>query len=489
MNQVVCEECGNYFSSKSYLLKHKKDVHRPRKFHCSVCGFACPTNYKLQLHSTKHSDARNFVCDCTKAFKTKRDLVQHFKTHNKGPFNCSHCDQIFQTRTDFESHSKEFKLISKKVPKIPQCKICNKIFSDSSALRRHEKSIHENSTQKFYCECGKVYSQKSDLTRHQVRKHNGSSKVYNCSLCMKSFNLKSDLISHLNNHNVNLDEKKFFCLKCGMIFPGRSLLEEHFLSDHPEEFIEDPNIPELSPNCNICLKNFSDATALNRHRQMVHFKAGVCYCDYCMRSFSRKSTLKNHFKSCSMKSKGNKQNSLLKYSNEAENVLSPAGFTNLNNKVKSLNCDLSNDILREAKNDMQSENILSTSELILKSTEQKSLKQIPNLQKIFTYDNKKADISCQNGSFFDQLVNEIDNIDNILCETPTIADLPIVRIENLSQSAFDNIFQRCDENLETEVKIIDLLNYFKAEDLIIPDSVSNGNYIFKINFNERQLTY
>jgi hypothetical protein len=274
----------------------------------------------------------------------------------------------------------------------------------------------------------------------------------------------------MKNHNVNLEQNKFVCSKCEVNFPGRLLLEEHYLNDHSEEFIEDANKIEFSLNCNVCQKYFSDSSALNRHRQMVHFKAGICYCDYCMKPFSRKSTLKIHFKSCLMKR--NKQFSM-SCEDVKEPTVDPSRENSLNNLSiysKHQSCYNSKDILL-GPNDQ----IFTTSQKNI--IERDKTENVTNIQKIFNYDN--IDMSCQNIYFFDKLVDELDSIDDIFCESPIIADLPIVRIENLSQASFDNIFQRIDGNIdaEAEVKIVDLLNYFKNDDSRTPNTVFDGKFI------------
>lgn len=301
MSEFVCDVCGHETKSKSNLTKHKSVVHDgERKFECLVCNKFFATKFKLNLHNAVHSDSRPYLCFCSKAFKTRDDLMKHSRIHNKGPFNCFHCPVIFHDKKLFDTHLKSIdsneNLISNKNL---LCNYCNKSFSDSYCLKRHIKTIHEKSAAQFVCGCGKVYTQSSDLKRHQARHHADRNANFQCGICPKIFKYEGDLKDHLKNlHLKNFIEEKFKCLKCDSYFYGRSNLEQHFVENHPEAFVEDLNEEIQSKNfkCDICLKKFSRYSNLNQHRK-VHFKTTLI-CDFCSKEFSWKQSLRTHFQTC-----------------------------------------------------------------------------------------------------------------------------------------------------------------------------------------------
>lgn len=91
------------------------------------------------------------------------------------------------------------------------------------------------------------------------RKHpNSLEKKYVCDRCLKSFNVRSHLESHMVTHT---GEKKYTCNHCGNKFTQSSSLRNHVIALHTRNF---PHV------CNICRKGFLLPSQLKKHKGLVH---------------------------------------------------------------------------------------------------------------------------------------------------------------------------------------------------------------------------
>lgn len=140
----VCEYCGNTYSQKSYLVAHKRVIHRiqktaPKQHRCELCSKSFASEYSLRNHASLHS--QRFLCaQCGKEFATNHALKLHTRMHTgERPY---------------------------------QCKLCAKAFARSAALRVHE--LTHTGERPYVCDlCGQSFTQRSSMMVHR-RKHPGS---------------------------------------------------------------------------------------------------------------------------------------------------------------------------------------------------------------------------------------------------------------------------------------------------------------------------
>lgn len=105
--------------------------------------------------------------------------------------------------------------------KSPYCEICDKHFSQSSALKRH--MIVHSFERPFCCnDCDKSFKTKAALKRHSII-HTGECP-FECSTCKRKFNQISNLRKHLVIHNNNCP---FYCNICGKGFNQLSNMKKH----------------------------------------------------------------------------------------------------------------------------------------------------------------------------------------------------------------------------------------------------------------------
>lgn len=140
----VCEYCGNAYSQKSYLVAHKRVIHRirktaPKQHRCELCSKSFASEYSLRNHASLHS--QRFLCaQCGKEFATNHALKLHTRMHTgERPY---------------------------------QCKLCAKAFARSAALRVHK--LTHTGERPYVCDlCGQSFTQRSSMMVHR-RKHPGS---------------------------------------------------------------------------------------------------------------------------------------------------------------------------------------------------------------------------------------------------------------------------------------------------------------------------
>ncbi|XP_037676437.1 zinc finger and SCAN domain-containing protein 5B-like [Choloepus didactylus] len=102
-----------------------------------------------------------------------------------------------------------------------QCAVCKKGFQYKSQFNIHQRT--HTGERPFKCNsCGRGFMQPSDLRVHQ-RIHTGE-KPYRCELCHKEFTHESTLHGHKRIHTK---EKPYECKDCGKCFSHRGNLNVH----------------------------------------------------------------------------------------------------------------------------------------------------------------------------------------------------------------------------------------------------------------------
>lgn len=99
--------------------------------------------FNFKYHMAHHSDERPFQCDfpgCSNAYKTKADLRQHQKSHEKqlgATFSCAQCSLTFDSSTKLNVHNRQFHI--SKSRRRTKCDMCSKSFLD---LAEHKRKAH-----------------------------------------------------------------------------------------------------------------------------------------------------------------------------------------------------------------------------------------------------------------------------------------------------------------------------------------------------------
>ncbi|XP_069687442.1 uncharacterized protein [Periplaneta americana] len=160
------------------------------------------------------------------------------------------------------------------------CSFCEKTFSSTDILEKHENKFH-GGNRKYECkQCGKRFSLKFNLKLHEDR-HLGL-KPFACTQCDKRFTCNSSLQKHAVVHT---GVKSFECPLCGRRFYLQGNMNRHFRT----------HTGERPFRCDECGKNFTDWSSLRRHLRS-HTGERPYSCKKCQKTFVRRHHLARHLK-------------------------------------------------------------------------------------------------------------------------------------------------------------------------------------------------
>ena len=213
LNKLIkCADCNKYLENSHQLLKHQRE-------------------------NCKASIENRFRCDfCKNEFQNIILLRQHIKS--------LHIKVFYENLIILKEHlPKEYLKTSKKSEgkntkenseeqmssNENKCGQCGKTFCNSSAVRKHVKTIHEGF--KFKCDlCQKEFRSSSSLYNHRLG-------VHRCQECNFDFTEKGSLKRHLQNIHLGNRSKcqnseSVACSYCGKGFLTDTMLKRHVKSVH-----------------------------------------------------------------------------------------------------------------------------------------------------------------------------------------------------------------------------------------------------------------
>uniref|UniRef100_A0A665UBG9 C2H2-type domain-containing protein n=1 Tax=Echeneis naucrates TaxID=173247 RepID=A0A665UBG9_ECHNA len=118
-----------------------------------------------------------------------------------------------------------------------------------------------------------------DEQRDSTGFHFGPYRPYTCSICSKTFRIKSILTRHMKTHT---GEKPYCCSDCGKSFIHRSYLRTHMNSHSGQK----------PYTCNFCGRGFTQVGNMNAHIR-IHTGEKPHSCTHCGKSFREKADLIN----------------------------------------------------------------------------------------------------------------------------------------------------------------------------------------------------
>ncbi|XP_070498841.1 zinc finger protein 62-like [Chironomus tepperi] len=323
--EIVCEKCGNNVNKLDYD-RHLKTHKEKRVETCNICfkKFTNLSNFKY--HLSHHSDERNFICDeCPKSYKTKIDLLQHKRVHEKikEPLSCEICHEKFSFRSKYNSHLRTHTI---KGPL--NCELCGKMFVN---LRSHIQQVHQKIRNHKCSICDKEFGKRSGLVRHIMTVHE-KMKCWTCDVCEKSFGEKTQLLRHRQTHlknrklKVDIDGPKneeseiveeVFIIK-EELEDSNECIHETWVQNNTDESLKEEKIEstgyeievldefkdslilELPEDitCHICLATFKQKRYLQSHMRTVHKgdSEKSLVCKFCPEKFTHRTQRLRHIR-------------------------------------------------------------------------------------------------------------------------------------------------------------------------------------------------
>ncbi|NP_001315144.1 zinc finger protein 1035 isoform X1 [Danio rerio] len=308
-----CPECSRCFRSSIFLQRHLSLHSKAMPYSCMRCGqkfgsqhrylqheaFCNGVSKQRRLESLKGSEKIKSICAelnnlkdvteengedlkcnfCTKTFLWAKSLRRHILTHTEvKPYQCKNCKSGFSRYDHLKLHQARCrgkKQLEVRVLKINldrlnessqsqtqqdnelQCKVCLKVLSTPSDLRRHMAMLHITD-KPFPCKrCGKTYSSEKTLKRHndtikckripkvtvksatnvqnqpcretskllqRIQVHYMNKLKYQCDYCPRRFKMSGQLKVHERLHT---GEKPYGCANCGEHFIRTDYLKRH----------------------------------------------------------------------------------------------------------------------------------------------------------------------------------------------------------------------------------------------------------------------
>lgn len=170
------DEVVESFASVRLLRQHMNVRHRNAdtgQFDCDHCDrtFACGSF--LALHRLRHTGVRRFACDqCDERFGRLAHLKYHQASRHteQRTFGCAECGpaKVFKTAASLQRHRQHMHPAGRAERRRYPCELCEKVFPDSSDLRRHRWS-HGGFERKYGCElCEKRFHEPKGLRKHRL---------------------------------------------------------------------------------------------------------------------------------------------------------------------------------------------------------------------------------------------------------------------------------------------------------------------------------
>ncbi|XP_035527640.1 zinc finger protein 1035 [Morone saxatilis] len=273
---LSCPECNMSFSNKAGLTGHLRVHTMVHPFYCKTCKRGFWNKSLLRNHNRKcrygHISRRKTTQELEVPLKAELDFAlndsvlvfkEGSKTTGTGVLQTNFsCKEDFMDESPQNSEANEVQGNSSKEKKAVQyqCSECDQSFTDGLMLISHleDHGRQEQEKKRNTCsKCGRVCTSPGNLEKHM--KIHGVNKKYSCPDCDKTVDTLSDLEIHRTCHDSN---RPCACKLCNQRFWTRASLCNHYSQDHPDDVY----------NCRFCNKTYAAKKSLARHYRKWHQK-------------------------------------------------------------------------------------------------------------------------------------------------------------------------------------------------------------------------
>lgn len=179
------------------------------------------------------------------------------------------------------------------------CTICTLPFPNRSSLKLHQKTLHRRQFECYVCH--KSFNRKSNLITHSRRYHTNI-KPFRCKYCSLSFLRTTELLKHVIFHTGDTRNQ---CRQCKLVLSSQERLEKHKKTHAVSSNFQCHMCGALKKNLSshmrlhakVCDKKFNHSS-LNQVTDVNKDKTDQTFfdCEICKKRFSRKSNFIAHLK-------------------------------------------------------------------------------------------------------------------------------------------------------------------------------------------------
>ncbi|TMS11224.1 Zinc finger protein 91 [Larimichthys crocea] len=269
-----CPECNTSFVSKAGLIGHLRVHTLQQPFNCKTCKRGFWNKSLLRNHYRKcrfgHISRKNTTQQLEAPLSAEIDFAlndsvlvfeEGSKTTGTGVLQTNFsCKDDFMDDSSQTSEGNEMQSSSSKEKKAVQyqCSECDQSFTDGLMLISHleDHGRQEQEKKRNTCtKCGRVCMSPGNLEKHM--KWHGIEKTHSCPDCNSMFYNTAELEVHRTCHESN---RPHACKLCNQRFWTRQTLCNHYSEDHPDDVY----------NCRFCNKTYAVKKSLTRHYKKWH---------------------------------------------------------------------------------------------------------------------------------------------------------------------------------------------------------------------------
>ncbi|CAL8118729.1 unnamed protein product [Orchesella dallaii] len=313
-----CRFCKKRFLNASTLRSHEEGHRSVESRKCGICPYKCALKCRIGRHEKSHFNSMQYTCTIAyEEYKRNKKVDIHFQ--------CNFCKESFMF-AEIQEH-----VITKVCLKCTNKNCTKEFYTVADKMKHMDESIQ------LKCAfCNDIVDGECNLISHE-RNHLGNFKDVTsgtsetCTICSKTFKMRSKWIYHLRQHNLgiakpgprkgpsivlnrNLPEERLTCTFCGKIFQAFNKLNQHMSRHLGEKMMKCENCSykcvsksDLTKHsnvhkkaklytCSFCSKSFSFQENKIRHEAAVH-QTNNLKCPKCIKVFTHKTYLKDHLQS------------------------------------------------------------------------------------------------------------------------------------------------------------------------------------------------